>query len=89
MKRLSTIEAKIKEASLVQFGRQKRVKDNSMVLMIISKMKVLNHIERKLSNCYLCDSIRPRIGRCLKYTRMHFRCLEQSRVRLELFRFVV
>ena len=53
MKRLSTIGAKIKEASLVRFGRQKRVKVNSMVLMTISKMKAMSHIERKLSNCYL------------------------------------
>ena len=89
MKRLSTIGAKIKEASLVRFGRQKRVKVNSMVLMTISKMKAMSHIERKLSNCYLCDSIRPKTERYLKYIRMRCRCSEQLRVRLELFQFVV
>ena len=77
MKRLSTIGAKIKEAYLVRFDRQKRVKVNSMVLMTISKMKAMSHIERKLSNCYLCDSIRPKTEKCLKYIRMLFRCLEQ------------
>ena len=89
MKRLSTIGAKIKEVSLVRFGRQRRVKDNSMVLMTINKMKVMSHIEKRLSNCYLCDSIRPKTGKCLKYTRMRFRCSEQLRARLELFQFVV
>ena len=83
MKRLSTIGAKIKEAYLVRFGRQKRVKVNSMVLMTISKMKAMSHIERKLSNCYLCDSIRPKTEKCLKYIRMLFRCSEQSRAKLE------
>ena len=89
MKLLSTIEARIKEVSLARSGRQKRVKDNSMVLMTISKMKVMSPTERKLSNCFLCDSINPKIGRCLKYIRMHFKCLEQLRARLVLFQFVV
>ena len=89
MKRLSTIGAKIKEAYLVRFDRQKRVKVNSMVLMTISKMKAMSHIERKLSNCYLCDTIRPKTERFLKYTKMHFKFLEQLRVRLELSQFVV
>ena len=89
MKLLSIIRAKTKEVSLVRFGRQRRVKANSMVLTTSSKMKVMSHIGRKLSNCYLCDTIRLKTGRCLKYTRMRFRCLEQLRVRLELFQFVV
>ena len=89
MKLLSTIRAKIKEVSLVRFGRQRRVKVNSMVLTTSSKMKVMSHIEKKLSNCYLCDSIRPKTERCLKYTRMRYRFSEQLRARLELFQFVV
>ena len=89
MKLLSTIRAKIKEVSLVRFGRQRRVKVNSMVLTTSSKMKVMSHIGRKLSNCYLCDTIRLKTRRCLKYIKMHFRYLEQLRVRLALFQFVV